>query len=322
MRIGRYLVRRLVQLIPVLLVIATLQFALIQLAPGNAAQVIAGEDQNPEYIAALVQRFGLDKPLPVQYVIYLGNLVRGDLGDSFTYGRPVIEVLWSRLPATLLLLGIALVLAAVVGTAVGTLLSRHPGGWLDTTASVIAIGSYSVPVFWLGLILVLVFGVWLRWLPTSGLLSANGRYGPLGVVGDIAAHLVLPVATLTAVFLGQYLRLARTAVADALREDYVTAARAAGFTERTILFRYALRNALLPIVTVFGLHLGLVLAGAVLTETVFSWPGIGSLLYQAILARDVPLVTGAYFLVGVTVVLAALVTDLVYAMLDPRVEYR
>lgn len=322
MRIGRYVLRRVLQLLPVLLVIATLQFALIQLAPGDAAHVIAGENQDPGYIAALRQRFGLDEPLPIQYVTYLGNLVRGDLGDSFTYGRPVIAVIWDRLPPTLLLLGTSLVLAAVLGTALGTLLSRRVGSGLDVTASIVAIGSYSIPVFWLGLVLILIFGVWLRVLPTSGFMSVTGTHGPLGVPGDVAAHLVLPVATLASVYVGQYLRLARSSVRDALREDFVTAARAAGFGERTILFRYALRNALLPIVTVFGLHMGLVLAGAVLTETVFSWPGIGSLLYQAILARDVPLVTGAYFIVGVTVVIAALATDLVYALLDPRVEYR
>jgi peptide/nickel transport system permease protein len=321
-RIGRYLVRRVIQLLPVLLVIATIQFALIQLAPGDAAQVIAGENQDPGYIAALRERFGLDQPLPVQYVTYLGNLARGDLGDSYTYGRPVINVIWERMPPTLLLLGTSMVVAALLGTALGTLLSRRVGGWLDVSASIVAIGSYSIPVFWLGLVLILIFGVWLRLLPTSGFMSVTGTHGPLGVVGDVGAHLILPAATLASVYVGQYLRLARSSVRDALREDFVNAARAMGFSERTILFRYALRNALLPIVTVFGLHMGLVLAGAVLTETVFSWPGIGTLLYQAILARDVPLVTGAYFVVGVTVVVAALVTDLVYAMLDPRVEYR
>lgn len=322
MRIWRFVLRRLVQLVPVLLVIATIQFVLIQLAPGDAAQVIAGENQDPGYIAALRDRFGLDQPLPVQYVVYLGNLVRGDLGDSFTYGRPVVAVIADRLPATLLLLGTALIIAAVLGTVVGTLLSRTAGGFWDNVASVAAIASYSIPVFWLGLVLVLVFGVWLRILPTSGMISARAATGPFGAAADLAAHLVLPAATLATVYFGQYLRLARSSVRDALAEDYVTAARAIGFSDRTILFRYALRNALLPIVTVFGLHMGLVLAGAVLTETVFSWPGIGSLLYQAILARDVPLVTGAYFVVGVTVVFAALVTDLVYAWLDPRVEYR
>lgn len=322
MRIWRFLLRRLLQLVPVLLVIATIQWALIQLAPGDAARVLAGELQDPAYIASLRERFGLDQPLPIQYVTYLGNLVTGDLGDSFTYGRPVVEVILDRLPATLLLLGTAMVAAAVLGTIVGTLLSLRPGGWLDNLASIVAIGSYSIPVFWLGLVLILIFGVWLRLLPTSGIMSVSRPEGMLAIAADVAAHLVLPALTLATVYFGQYLRLARASVRDALREDFVTAARAMGFGERTILFRYALRNAILPIVTVFGLHMGLVLAGAVLTETVFSWPGIGTLLYQAILARDVPLVTGAYFVVGVAVVLAALLTDIVYAMLDPRVEYR
>lgn len=322
MRIGRYMARRLAQLVPVLLAIVVIEFALIHLAPGDVARIMAGENQDPAYIEAVRQRLGLDQPLPIQFLTYLLGLLQGNLGDSFTYGRPVASVIAERVPATLLLLGTSVVLAAVLGTAAGTLLSRRVGTRIDTFASLIAVGFYSIPVFWLGLVLILVFGVWLRVLPTSGMMSPGGSTGPLGTPGDIAAHLILPVFALGTVFFGQYLRLARTTVREALREDYVTAARAAGFSERTIVFRHALPNALLPIVTVFGLHMGLVLAGAILTETVFSWPGLGTLLYQAILARDIPLVTGTYFVVGVTVLLASFLTDLVYAWLDPRVEYR
>lgn len=319
MRLSRYFVKRLFQLIPVLLVIVALQFALVQAAPGDVAQIMAGENQDPAFIAGVRERLGLDRPVLEQFGIYLLNLVKGDFGQSATYGLPVLKVIGDRLGATILLLGISLLLASTMGTALGTWLSRQIGSRTDTTFSLLAIAAYSAPVFWIGLMLILVFGVWLKVLPTSGIVSGNLSGLPLAV--DVARHLVLPVAALTTVYLGQYLRLSRTSVSDALREDYIQAARAAGHSERTVLFRFALRNALLPIVTVFGLHLGVVLAGAVLTETVFSWPGVGTLLYQAILARDIPLVTGTYVIVGATVLVAALLTDLCYAWLDPRVEY-
>ncbi|ASW55566.1 ABC transporter permease [Plantactinospora sp. KBS50] len=322
MRVLRYLLRRVVQLVPAMLAIVVIEFTLIHLAPGDVARIMAGDNQDPEYIASVREQLGLDQPLPRQFLTYFLGLLRGDLGESSTYGQPVTTVIGQRLWPTVLLLGTSLVLAAVLGTVVGTWLSRRLGSTVDTVVSLAAVGSYSIPVFWFSLLLILVFGVWLHALPTSGMISPGGQPGGWSAAGDIAAHMVLPVAALSSVYLGQYLRLSRTTVHDTLQEDYVKAARAAGFSERTIMFRFALRNALLPIVTVFGLHMGLVLAGAVLTETVFSWPGLGSLLYQAILARDIPLVTGTYFIVGLTVLVATVLTDLCYSWLDPRVEYR
>lgn len=322
MRVLRYLLRRVVQLVPAMLAIVVIEFTLIHLAPGDVARIMAGDNQDPEYIASVREQLGLDQPLPRQFLTYFLGLLRGDLGESSTYGQPVTTVIGQRLWPTVLLLGTSLVLAAVLGTVVGTWLSRRLGSTVDTVVSLAAVGSYSIPVFWFSLLLILVFGVWLHALPTSGMISPGGQPGGWSAAGDIAAHMVLPVAALSSVYLGQYLRLSRTTVHDTLQEDYVKAARAAGFGERTIMFRFALRNALLPIVTVFGLHMGLVLAGAVLTETVFSWPGLGSLLYQAILARDIPLVTGTYFVVGLTVLVATVLTDLCYSWLDPRVEYR
>ncbi|MEA2661490.1 MAG: peptide/nickel transport system permease protein, partial [Chloroflexota bacterium] len=291
-------------------------------APGDVAQIMAGENQSPAYIEAVRARFGLDQPILIQFWLYLSSVLHGDLGNSFTYAQPVVAVLWQRAPATFLLVGTSLLVASVAGTIVGTVLSRRVGSTLDTLTSLVAVGSYSLPVFWLGIVLVLVFGVSLRWFPTAGMVSPQAPAEGIGRALDVASHLVLPVITLSAVYFGQYVRLARSSVRDVLREDYITAARAAGFPERTILMRYALRNALLPIVTLLGLQMGLVLAGAVLTETVFSWPGLGTLVYQAILGRDVPLVIGAYVAVSLGVLIAALVTDVVYALLDPRVEYR
>ncbi len=192
----------------------------------------------------------------------------------------------------------------------------------DTTVSTIAIAIYSVPVFWLGLMLILLFGVYLRWLPTSGMVSLVPATTTLGHIGDVASHLLLPALALSSIWMGQYLRLARTSVAQVMGESYITTVRAIGFSERMVLLHYALRNALLPVVTMFGLQMGLVLAGAVLTETVFAWPGLGRLIYEAILARDIPVIMGAYVVMSITVAVASLLTDLAYAALDPRVQLR
>jgi peptide/nickel transport system permease protein len=226
----------------------------------------------------------------------------------------------SRVPATLLLVGTSLALSVVLGTWIGTWIARKPGSAVDSTVSAIAVALFSMPVFWLGLMLVLLFAVELQVLPAMGMSSVDGPREGFGRVLDIAQHMVLPVLTLSTVSLGQYVRLARSAVAEVMGESYITTVRAIGFPERTILMHYALRNALLPVVTVLGLQLGLVLTGAVLTESVFSWPGLGRLIYDAILARDTPVIMGAFIIMSVTVALASLVTDLVYAALDPRVK--
>ena len=322
MSLRGYFVRRVLQMVPVILAVILITFALLQLAPGDVATLMAGEDANPEVIAAIRDRYQLDAPLGEQFVAYVGSLVQGDLGTSIRYGQPVIDVILSRVPATLLLVGTALLAATLLGTTSGTLLARRIGSRLDAFASFVAIGAFSVPVFWLGLMLILIFAVNLHWLPSSGMTSAIAPRDPIGRMMDVLAHLILPAVTLATVWFGQYLRLARSSVASVLGEDYITAARATGFSERRILMHHALRNALLPVVTVFGLQLGVVLAGAVLTETVFSWPGLGRLIYEAILARDIPLIVGSYLVMSVMVAIASLVTDLAYARLDPRVEYR
>jgi peptide/nickel transport system permease protein len=307
-------------MVPVLVLVVILEFLLVHAAPGDVAQIMAGQNQDPSYIEAVRHRFGLDQPLWNQFVIYSGLLAHGDLGTSYTYGLPVTQVLWSRTPPTLALVGTSLILASALGTLLGALVSRRPGSLGDGVTTVLAVASYSIPVFWLGLMLVLVFGVWLQWLPTSGLIGTEETSG-WNRVADMAIHMILPTITLTAIFFGQYVRLARSAVLEVLSADYITAARAIGLSERTVMLRHALRNALLPVVTLLGLQLGVVPAGAVLTETVFSWPGLGRLVYDAVLARDIPLIIGAYLMMAVVVVAAALITDLVYAALDPRVVY-
>jgi len=320
MRLFRYFLYRLAQMLPVALLIVVINFVLIHLAPGDVSILLAGEGADPDYMQAVRERYGLDLPLVQQLGLYIGQILQGDLGLSYRTGEPVIDIIAERVPATLLLAGTSLAIAAIVGTAIGTWISRRPGSALDTAVTTLSISLFSIPVFWLGLMLILLFAVNLRWLPSSGMVTIGGPREGLGRVLDIARHMVLPVIALSTVWLGQYVRLARASVSEVLSEGYVTTARAIGYPERTIMVRYGLRNAMLPIVTVLGLELGLLLSGAVLTETVFAWPGLGRLIYDAILARDMPIIMGAFLIMSFTVMIAALLTDLLYAALDPRVR--
>jgi len=231
-----------------------------------------------------------------------------------------MQELLARVPATLLLVGTSLVLSVAAGVWIGALIGRRPGSALDSWVSAAAVALFSMPVFWLGLMLVLLFAVELRWLPAMGMTSVDGPRDGLGRIADIAVHMVLPVVSLMTVSVGQYVRLTRSAVAEVMAEPFVATARAIGYPERRVLMGHALPNALLPVVTVLGLQLGLMLTGAVLTETVFSWPGLGRLIYDAILARDTPVIMGAFILMSATVAAASLLTDLLYAALDPRVS--
>ncbi|CAH1656697.1 MULTISPECIES: ABC transporter permease [unclassified Chelatococcus] len=320
MRLQRYILFRLAQVLPVAFVIIIINFALIHLAPGDVSIILAGEDANPEYMAAVRERYGLDLPLPQQLLNYLMQIASGDLGLSYRTREPVLDVILERVPATLLLAGTSLVLAAILGTAIGAFVARRPGSALDTSVTSLSISLFSIPVFWLGLMLILLFAVKLRWFPSTGMVTVGGPREGIGRVMDIVWHMVLPVLALATVWLGQYVRLARASVADVLAESYVTTGRAIGFSEPQILMKFGLRNALLPIITVLGLEIGVLLTGAVLTETVFSWPGLGRLIYEAILARDTPIIMGAFIIMSFTVMIASLVTDVLYAALDPRVK--
>ena len=320
MRLLRYFLLRLLQMFPIALFIVIINFALIQMAPGDVSILLAGEGADPEYMASVRERYGLDQPLYQQLLAYIGQLAQGDLGLSFRTREPVIGIIAERIPATLLLAGTALIVASVAGVAIGAIMARRPGSAVDTAVTTLSISLFSIPVFWLGLMLILLFAVNLRWLPSSGMVSISGPREGMGYLLDIGRHLILPALSLSAVWLGQYVRLSRASVSETLAEPYVTTARAIGFPERQVMSRFALRNAMLPIVTVLGLELGLLLSGAVLTETVFSWPGLGRLIYEAILSRDTPVIMGAFLIMSFTVMLAALVTDLVYAALDPRVR--
>jgi peptide/nickel transport system permease protein len=299
--------------------VAAATFVLISLAPGDTAQVLAGQaGADPEYLALIRHRYHLDRPLPYQIASYLAHAATGDLGFSAVQGRPVRDAIAVRLPASALLAGTALALAAFAGIALGALAAARRGTALDASVSVLSLVAYSLPVFWLGQLLVALFAVRLHWLPAGGMRSADGPGG----VADVARHLVLPASTLSLLLAALVVRVTRTATAESLAEDYVTAARAKGASEPRVVVRHALRNALRPVVTVLTGYLGLVLTGSVLVETVFVWPGLGRLLYDAVLARDTPMLTGLLLFSATIVVTANVIADVLYRVLDPRTGFR
>lgn len=317
----RYAIRRVVQIVPVMLFIAIVNFLLIHLAPGDPASALAGEGAPQEFIDALRIDYGLDKPLIEQLGTYLGTLLRGDLGFSFAYRRSVVEVIVERLPATLLLVFVSQIPAIVLGTLLGAYSARHYPSKIDNLVTAVSLSLYAVPIFWSGLLLILVFAVWLRWLPASGMFSLAAPSEGIGRVLDVARHMTLPATALFLYSLPTYVRLTRASVIEVMREDFVTTARAIGYSENVVFFRHALRNALLPAVTVAGLSLSFVFAGALLTETVFGWPGMGRLMYEGVLKRDYPVLMGVFLVTSALVLIVGILTDLLYAKLDPRVSY-
>jgi peptide/nickel transport system permease protein len=301
-----FLARRLALTFVVLLGVATLVFSLIHLVPGDPAQAMLGEGAAPEDIAQLRARLGLDRPLAEQYAAYMRGLLRGDLGTSLRTQQPVTEQIAERIPATTELAGAAMLVAVLLAVPLGVIAAVWRGTWVDQSAMALALTGISVPGFWLGPLLALVFAVELGWLPVSG-------RGTL-------AHLVLPAITLGTALAAILARMTRASVLEELREQYVVAARARGATRARAVLAHALRNSLIPVVTILGLQLGAVLTGSIITETIFSWPGVGRLLIQSINFRDYPMVQGCILLIAVTYVAMNLLTDLVYGWLDPRIR--
>jgi peptide/nickel transport system permease protein len=318
---SQYLIRRLLQVPLLLLGIVVFTFVLIHIAPGDPIVALAGEYGDADYYAAMRAKFGLDRPLPEQLVIYLAALARGDLGYSYAYGQPVAQIIFSRLPTTLLLMATALSLSTTVGLGLGVFAARRPHGAADAGVTAFSLCGQIVPVFWLAQMMIFFLAVKLDWFPVHGLTSARERYTGLRLVLDIAHHLALPAAALAAHHLALVSRLTRAGTLEALAQPYALTARAKGATELRVLVRHALRNAVLPVVTVVGGQVGFLFAGAVLTESVFAWPGLGRLLLDATLARDYPILLGMLILISVTVILANLATDLLYVFLDPRINY-
>jgi len=305
--VSRFLIRRLLLTIPVLLGVATLVFSLVHLVPGDPVQAMLGESASPQDVAELRSRLGLDRPLYEQYVGFLKGLATGNLGASLRTNQPVAAAIAERLPATLELAFAAMLVAVVVAIPLGIVAAAGAGTPVDHAATTLALVGISLPNFWLGPLLAIVFSVTLGWLPVSG-------RGTL-------AHLVLPAITLGAPLAAVVARMTRASVIEELRELYVLAARARGVSRAAAVLRHAFRNSLIPIVTVLGLQFGAVLTGAVITETIFAWPGVGRLLIQSISFRDYPLVQGCILLIAVTYVTMNLLTDLTYGWLDPRIRY-
>ncbi|WP_295847241.1 ABC transporter permease [Tardiphaga sp.] len=318
-----FIAQRMVKGVFVLLAIIVMNFFLIRLAPGDPAVVMAGEAgaSDPVFVAQLREKFSLDKPLPEQLLSYVKGVVTLDLGFSFRQQMPVSTLIAERLPATLLLTLTAFAISLLLGITFGTLAARFAGTWADTGITVMALLFYATPIFWVALMAILLFSVVLGWLPSFGYETIGGNYTGFDRVLDIGAHLIMPAMTIGLFFMATYARMTRASMLEVKRLDFVKTARAKGLRDNVIQRRHVLRNALLPVVTLAGVHSGTLIGGAVLTETVFAWPGIGRLLYEALLQRDYNLLLGVFVVCSAIVLIFNLITDLVYRLVDPRIEF-
>ena len=303
----QYLIKRLLSTIPVLIGISLLLFFMLRMLPGDPAQVLAGQMASQEDIELIRHQLGLDRSIHVQYAFFLSRLARFDLGRSARTQNPVTEEIWARLPNTMLLAVVAITLACLFGIPAGIISAVRPYTWLDYVVTSTAIFGISMPVFWLGLMLVVVFSIILQWLPAGG----TGTW----------RHVILPSFTLAAFVVAFIARMTRSSMIEVLSQDYTTTARSKGLKEQVVIIKHALKNALIPIITVIGLQFGMLLGGAVLTETVFAWPGVGRLIVDSITGRDYPMIQGAILVFGLLYILVNLVVDLLYAYVDPRIRY-
>jgi peptide/nickel transport system permease protein len=311
-----YIVKRLLAAIPVLFGLSIIVFLIMALIPGDPATAILGSYATPENVARINADLGLDRPLYEQYVIWIGNLLHGDFGRSYMLNRPVLDEILERFSATLILAGTSLVICTILGLLAGIVSAVRQFTWADRLITVIVLIGISMPSFFLGLLLIIIFGVQWRLLPPSGMLSTYGG----GDLADLLRHLILPAATLSVVATGVVARLTRASMLEVLRQDYVRTARAKGLDERTVIYKHAFKAALVSVVPVIGIQAGFVLGGAVYIETVFQWPGIGAMLVKAISTRDLLLVQGGVLVVAASYVLLNLLADVVQTLLDPRLK--
>ena len=313
---------RLVQAFGLLLAVIVLNFILIQIAPGDVALTLAGEQGSgsPEFLAAVRARFGLDQPLLVQLFRYIWNVLQFDLGHSYYWERPVMDLIQEKLFSTVLLAGTALAFAMTIGVILGVFTARRPESPASHGVTFLSLVGYALPVFWTAIMLLVVFVAKLGLFPIGGMEDPRFEGGTIAHIVDVAYHLVLPAFTLGIIYLAYYSRLARASMLDVLGSDYIRTARAKGVDERSVVYRHALRNALIPVVTIVGLQFGALFSGAVLVETVFSWPGMGRLAYEAIIRQDTPLMMGLLIVSAALVIVANLLTDLVYRLIDPRIR--
>jgi peptide/nickel transport system permease protein len=319
------ILRRLAYAVVLVLAVVVFNFALIHLAPGDPADVIAGEmgGANPEVMAQIRHSYGLDQSFLTQLLVYLSKALQGDLGKSFYFNAPVTSLIIQRVPATLLLVITALMVAIICGTLLGVAASRRPNGLLSHFVTLLGLVGFSAPVFWTGIVLILIFASAIPIFPVGDMRDVTKLgSGFITQTLDLLHHLVLPALTLAIIYLAQYSRLARASMLEVLNADYVRTARAKGLSERLVIFKHALRNAILPVVTVAGLQFSQVFAGAVLVEAVFNWPGLGRLAYESILRRDTPTLLGILLGAAVIVILVNMLTDLSYRIIDPRIRMR
>ena len=305
----QYIVRRILLLIPILLGVTVIVFGIMYLTPGDPAILMLGENAPERELEAIRERLGLNEPPHVQYVVWIGNVLQGDFGRSIRSNRPVTSEIRQRLPATIELALLATALAIVVGVPLGVLSANRPNTVVDHVATVLAFGGLAMPVFWQGLMMILIFSVWVNWLPPSGRLGGWMYY-------------VMPTVTLGTSAIAAITRMTRATMLEALGQDYVRTARSKGLPPRLVTYRHALSNAMIPVVTVIGLQFGALLSGAVITETIFSWPGIGRLAVDAIRSKDFPVVQGVVMVFAIVYALVNLFTDVLYAYLDPRLKTR
>lgn len=318
----RSAIAKIAQAFGLILAVIVLNFSMIHLTPGDPATVIAGESGagDPETIAQIRAEYGLDRPFVVQLGSYIGDVLQGDLGFSFFFDKPVTELIGERLWPTVLLVGTALVFAVVLGVLAGVFTARRPESAVSHSVTVLALIGYSMPVFWTGILLIILFASVFEILPISGMRDVRFEGGTLSAVADVIRHLILPALTLGLLYLAQYSRLSRASMLEVLESDYVRTARAKGLSERVVVYKHALRNAVIPVVTIAGLQFGALLSGALLVETVFNWPGLGRLAFDSILRRDTSVLLGVLLMSAVLVIVANLLTDLVYRLIDPRIR--
>ena len=330
-----YVTKRLLLLIPVLLGVSILSFSLIQLAPGDPARTIAGEHASPQTISAIREKYGLDKPFTTQYWVWLKRVLRGDLGRSIVSNEHVMREILDRFPNTVELTFFAMFIAVAVGAVAGIVSASRQYSVIDYTTMGVALFGVSMPVFWLGIMLMMIFGVFLKWLPIGGRIdtlipfrrvtglylldSLIGWNGP--ALASSLRHLIMPSIALATIPMATIARVTRSSMLEVLRQDFIRTERAKGLSERVVIYKHAARNALLPVVTVIGLEFGLLLAGAILTETIFAWPGIGRYVVNAVRMRDYPAVQGCLLFFALTFVVVNLITDLLYVLIDPRIKY-
>lgn len=318
----KFIFRRVLTGLLTIIIVFALNFTIMKLAPGDPITTLMGKENNsPEMRQALEEKYGMDKPLVVQYFSYLKTAATGDLGTSITFNRPVSEMIGEKVGATVLLGLTAAILAAVLGTAMGIIAARREGGGFDIISSGTSYVFNSMPAFWLGLMLIILFSSILGWFPSYGMSDTRAGYSGAAYLLDVLKHMFLPVLTLTLVLLPQYFRIAKSSVIQTSNEDFITTLRATGMSEKKIFNKYIFRNAILPTVTIFGISMAYLITGVTLIEIVFAWPGMGRLVMTAITQRDYPTLMGIYLIMSISVAVVMLVVDIVYAMLDPRIRY-